>query len=117
VSADALVRVIDRHAPGHEVAAALWRIEFDAGSTLLTTVHGLVKAAREIQCRHGVDGVRTLLEVAAPALHVEWCTREDFDLAATALLAAGSEESHLDLVDHIDLQVCRRLRVRAGFLL
>ncbi len=109
VDAGTLVAVLDREADAHRLAAALWQLEFDAGSALLTTDWSLLKAGLAIQARHGVHALAPLLTVVAPALHVEWCSPPDFELAVAAHLAAPADT--VDLVDRLEAQVMRRLGV------
>jgi len=112
VTAADLVAVLDRTDPGHRLAGDLWQLEFDAGATLVTTDHSLLKASVELQKRYGPTGVIDLLEIFLPALRLECCARADLDLAIAALLA--SSDGSRDLIDRVDDQVRRRLRVARG---
>lgn len=109
VDAAGLVAVLDRTIPGHQFMGDLWRLEFDSRSTLVTTNYSVVKAALDLQQRHGLAGIADLFRVTLPALRVEWCTRADHDLAVAALMAS-SDTTH-DLVDCVDEQVKERLRI------
>ena len=89
----------------------MWQLEIDAGATLVTRNYSVLKASLELHRRHGSAALATLVTITLPAMHVEWCTRADHDTAVAALLAA--DHPRLDLVDRVDEQIRRRLRIDA----
>jgi hypothetical protein len=109
VKAAALSAILDRDDPGYALLSHLWRFEMDVGSTLVTTNYAVLRASNELQRRHGATGLRALHESLLPALRVEWCTRADHEQAVAVILAAHDERH--DLIDRIEEQVRRRLRI------
>jgi predicted nucleic acid-binding protein len=117
LDSDRLVTLLDQDEEGHRSAVFSIRLELDAGSPLMTSNYAVVKAALELQRRHGVEGARRLLEELVPFMHVEWCTRTDHRAAVAALLVQGraSDKCHPDLVDCLAQQVMRRTGARPMF--
>jgi hypothetical protein len=109
VDAAALIAVLAPTTPEHRLVGEQWQLELDAATTLVTTDFALTRASVWLQRSHGVAGLRALHEMAAPALHVEWCTSAAYDRAVAALLASGGRGA--DLFDALDEQVRRRLRI------
>jgi hypothetical protein len=112
VDAAALIAVLDRSVDDHHFIGELWRMEIDSGSTLITTESSVLKAALDLQARHGLAGIEALFRIVVPALRVEKCSRVDTDLAVAALLASG--DAGRDLVQRVEERVKLRLRVAAG---
>jgi hypothetical protein len=110
VDAAALTAVLAPTTPEDRLVGQQWQLELDAATTLVTTDFTLTRASVWLQRSHGAAGLRALHELAAPALHVVWCTSADYDRAVAALLASGGRGA--DLVDALDEQVRRRLKIR-----
>ncbi len=110
VDAAALVAILAPATPEDRLVGQQWQFELDATTTLVTTDYALTRASVELQAGHGPAGLRALHELVAPALHVEWCTRPDYERAVAALLASGGRGA--DLFDAVDEQVRRRLKIR-----
>ncbi len=109
VDAAALVAVLAPATPEDRLVGEEWQSELDAGTTLVTTDHGLTTASVALQRSHGLAGLTVLHEVVAPALHVVPCTPSDYERAVAALLATDGSGDDLRIA--IDRQVRRRLRV------
>jgi hypothetical protein len=110
VGAAALVAVLDREVPEHFLAGETWRLELEEGSALVTTECSLIKAALEVQRKHGIAGVDPLLRVMRPVVRVERVTDVDIDVALAANLASG--DTKRDIVDHLEHHLKQRLAIR-----
>ena len=104
-----LLAVLDRTAEDHFFVGEDWRMKIDTACTLVTTDYTVLKAALDLQMKHGLCGVEQLFRVVVPALRVEKCTRTDIDLAVAALLASG--DASRDMVQRVEEQVRLRLRL------
>lgn len=110
VDAETLCALLEREHPYHRLAASLWQIEVEGRSSLATSNYAALKACGDLSARHGVAGVRTLVEELLPLLHIEWVSPEDHRLGLAACLArAASSGESADLVKHVDDVIVGRL--------
>lgn len=109
VDAGALVAILAPQTPWDRLVGQQWQFELDAATTLVTTDYALTVASSRLQRSHGLAGLSSLHDVLAPALHVEWCTRDDSANAVAALLA--TEGRGADLFAAVDHEVRRRLKI------
>jgi predicted nucleic acid-binding protein len=106
IDAAGLITLLDRNEPDHDLNGNLLRIQLNGGVALVTSNYEVVKAALELQRRHGIDGPRQLLRGFVPFLHVEWCSRRDHATAVAAHLAGNGDAG--DLVDVTSAEIMRR---------
>ena len=113
LAASDLVCLLDRRASEHGLARDLMRIEFEAGSALLTSNYAVLAASLDLQRSYGVAGPRALAEGLLPAMHVAWATRRDHQLGFAALVAGGEHDADGPAPD-LGLRVDRQVAARVG---
>ena len=110
VDAESLCVLLEREHPQHHLVASLWRLEIEARSPLATSNYAVLKACGAIHARHGIAGVRILVEELVPLLHVEWVRPDDHLLGLAVFLATPAPSDNLvDLTEHVDEIVISRL--------
>jgi predicted nucleic acid-binding protein len=110
VDTSALVALLDSEDAGHETARAAWFAGLDDGEGFFTNNYIVVESCAVAQRRHGMEGVRVLVDELLPMVHVESVAEEDHAAGMAAMLTAGRRQ--LGLVDCVSFAMMRRMGAR-----
>ena len=97
----------------HERSRAILAFLDQMDAELVTSSYVLQETAALLQSRIGVSAVRIFQEKLFPVLEIEWITRDLYERAVVALLAASKRQ--VSLTDWTSFEVMRKRGIKAAF--
>jgi predicted nucleic acid-binding protein len=97
----------------HESSRAMLTFLDKTDVVLVTSSYVLRETTALLQSRIGIPAVRVLQEKVFPLLEIEWITRDLYERAVSALLAASKRQ--VSLTDWTSFEVMRKRGIEAVF--
>jgi predicted nucleic acid-binding protein len=97
----------------HERARAILRSLDQTDVELVSSSYILQESVALLQSRIGISAARLFQEKVLPVLGVEWITKDLYDRAAAALLAASKR--NVSLTDWTSFEVMRKRGIQRAF--
>jgi predicted nucleic acid-binding protein len=97
----------------HERSRAILKLLDETHVEFVSSSFVLQESAALLQSRIGVSAVRLFQEKVFPVLEIEWVTKDLYERAVTALLAAAKRQ--VSLTDWTSFEVMRKWRIQTAF--
>lgn len=113
IDTSALIAILAKDDQYHEKAKEKWHELLEQKEVLLCNNYVLLETFSVIQNRYGIHILHKFQGFAVPALHIEWLTAKEHDIAVENVLLAN--RCRLSLVDCSSFATMRRLGIYKAF--